>query len=73
MEKYPDDLSSDGFSASKPRHGVRHHLLTHPVPPVFAKPRRLDQKKLAAAQKEFSTMEKAGRGIETGANCKFQV
>ena len=60
LQKYPDILSSDGFSASKPRHGVQPHLLTQPGPPVFEKPRRLDQEKLAAAQKEFSTMEKAG-------------
>ena len=60
LEKYPDIHSSDGFSASKPHHGVRHHLLTHPGPPVFSKPMRLDQEKLAAVQKEFSAMEKAG-------------
>ena len=29
-------------------------------PLVFAKPRRLDLEKLAAAQEEFSAMEKAG-------------
>ena len=60
LKDFPDVLSSDGFSASKPRHGVKHHLLTQPGPPVFAKPRRLDPEKLAAAQKEFSAMEKAG-------------
>ena len=56
----PDVLSSKGFTASKPRHLVRHHLLTNPGPPVFAKPRRLDPEKLAAAKEEFSPMEKAG-------------
>ena len=59
LEKYPDVLSFDGFSALKPRHRVRHHLLTHPGPPVFSKPRKLDQEKLASAQEEFSDMEKA--------------
>ena len=39
-------------------HGTRHHLLTNPGPLVFAKPRRLDPEKLAAAQEEFYTMEK---------------
>ena len=60
LSEYPDVLSSDGFTASKPRHGVRHHLLTTPGPPVFAKPRRLDPDKLSAAKAEFSAMEAAG-------------
>ena len=60
LKDFPDVLSSDGFTASKPQHGVKHHLLTQPGPPVFAKPRRLDPEKLAAAQAEFSAMEKAG-------------
>ena len=60
LEEFPDVLSSDGFTASKPCHGVRHHLLINPSPLVFAKPRRLDPEKLAAAKKEFSTMEKTG-------------
>ena len=42
LKDFPDVLSSDGFTASKPRHGVKHHLLTNPGPPVFAKPRRLN-------------------------------
>ena len=58
--EYPDVLSSDGFSASKPRHGVRHHLLNNPGPPVYSKPGRLDPDKLSAAKEEFSAMEKAG-------------
>ena len=60
LGKYSDVLSSDGFTASKPRHRVKHHLQTHPGPQVFAKAWRLDPEKLAAAQEEFSTMEKAG-------------
>ncbi len=46
LSDFPDVLSSDGFSASPPRHEVRHHLLTQPGPPVFAKARRLDPDKL---------------------------
>ena len=42
---------------SKPCHNVRHHLLTNPSPPVFAKPRRLNPEKLAAAKDEFSKMD----------------
>ena len=60
LEEFQDVLSSDGFTASKPHHRVRCHLLTNPGPPVFAKPQRLDPGKLAAAQEEFSAMEKAG-------------
>ena len=41
LEDFPDVLSSDGFTALKPLHGVRHHLLTNPGPPVFAKPWKL--------------------------------
>ena len=48
LAEFPDVVSSDGFTASKPR------------PPVFAKARRLDPEKLASVKKEFSAMEKAG-------------
>ena len=34
--------------------------VTHPGPPVFAKPHRLDPDKLAVAKAEFSAIEKAG-------------
>ena len=30
--EFPDVLSSDGFTASKPQHQIRHHLLTQPGP-----------------------------------------
>ena len=60
LEEYPDALSSNSFTALKPHRGVRHHLLTNPGPPVFAKPRRLDPEKLPAAQEEFSAIKKAG-------------
>ena len=60
LKEFPDVLSSGGFTASKPCNGVRHHLLTNPGPPVFAKSRHLDPEKLAAAKDEFTAMEKAG-------------
>ena len=60
LAEFPDVISSVGFTASKPHHGITHHLLTQPGPPVFAKSRWLDPEKLASAKKEFSAMEKAG-------------
>ena len=60
LSDFPDDLSSDGFTASPPWHGVCHHLLTQPGPPVFPKARRLNPDKLETAKKEFESMEKAG-------------
>jgi len=60
LEEFPDVLQTDGFTASPPRHKVRHHILTNPGPPIFAKARRLDPVKLAAAKAEFSAMEKSG-------------
>ena len=60
LSEYPDVLSSHGFSASTPKHGVFHNLPTAPGPPVFAKARRLDPEKLASAKAEFLKMEKAG-------------
>ena len=60
LGEFHDVLQSDGFTASPPRHKVRHHILTNPGPPIFAKARRLDPDKLAAAKAEFSAMEKSG-------------
>ena len=60
LAEFPDVASSDGFTASEPRHGVKHYLLTQPGPPVFARAFRLDPEKLASAKAEFSAMEKAG-------------
>ena len=37
LAEFPDVVSSDSFTASKPHHGITHHLLTQPGPPVFAK------------------------------------
>ena len=60
LSEFPEVLSSDGFTASKPCHGVCHNLLTKPGPPVYAKPGRLNPEKLAAANAKFYVMEKAG-------------
>ena len=62
LAEFPDVVSSDSFTASKPRHGVTHPLLTQPGPSVFAKAQRLDPEKLASAKKEFSAMEKKDGG-----------
>ena len=48
------------FHSLKLRHGVRHHLLITPGPPVYSKPHCLDPDKLSATKEEFSAMEKAG-------------
>ena len=53
LSEFPDFLSSEGFTASKPQHGVRHHLLTNPGPPVYSKPCGLDPDKLSTAKAEF--------------------
>ena len=58
LSEYPDVLSSDGFSASTPKHGVFHDLPTVPGPPVFARAHHLDPDKLASAKAEFLKMEK---------------
>ena len=60
LSEFPNVLSSDVFMASKPRHQIRHPLLTQPGPPVFAKPQSLDPEKLASAKADFYAMEKAG-------------
>ena len=60
LAEYPDVVSSKGFSASTPKHPIRHTVPTVPGPPVFAKARRLDAEKLESARKEFAAMEAAG-------------
>ena len=60
LSEYPDVVSSKGFSATTPKHPVRHTVPTVPIPPVFAKARRLDAEKLESARKEFAAMEAAG-------------
>ena len=60
LSECPDILSSHGFLASTPKHGVFHDHPTPPGPPVFAKAHHLDPDKLASAKAEFLKMEKAG-------------
>ena len=60
LSKYPYILSSYGFSASSPKHGVFHNLSTIPGPLVFTKAHSLDPDNLASPQAEFLKMEKAG-------------
>ena len=60
LTEFPNVLSSDGFTALEPCHGVRHHLLINLGPLVYEKPWRLDPEKLAAAKAKFSAMEKGG-------------
>ena len=56
LHKFSPVVYSNGFPASEPR----HHTLTNPGLPVFAKPYHLDPEKLASPQAAFSSMEKAG-------------
>ena len=60
LTEFPDVLSSVGFTAAPPKHGLCHHLQTQPGPPVFSKSRHLDPEKLEIARLEFAAMEKAG-------------
>ena len=57
LHEFSDVVYSDKQASAKPCHDVRHHILTNPGPPVFAKTRRLDPEKLASAHANFSTME----------------
>ena len=52
-------VSSKGFSASTPKHPVRHTVPTPPGPPVFSMARWLDADKLESARKEFAAIEAA--------------
>lgn len=52
-------LLTPSFKPEDVKHQVRHHIQTN-GPPVHARPRRLDPAKLAAAKKEFRTMEEMG-------------
>ena len=53
LAEYPDLVSSKGFSASTPKHPVRHTVLTVPVPPVFTKARRLDAENFSLLEKSL--------------------
>ncbi|XP_034169797.2 uncharacterized protein K02A2.6-like [Pangasianodon hypophthalmus] len=53
------DITQPTFSTVTPKHGVEHHISTT-GPPVYARIRRLDSSKLAAAKAEFVYMEELG-------------
>ena len=58
LEEFPE-LLVPNFSAMFNKHGVEHHILTE-GPPVFARSRRMDPKKLADAKLEFDEMMRLG-------------
>ena len=58
LDDFPE-VCGASFNNLKPKHGVEHHIETT-GPPVYAKYRRLDAEKYAAAEAEFLKMEKAG-------------
>ena len=58
MQQFPDILIPR-FDDSLNKHGVEHHIVTS-GPPVYARARRLDGEKLAAAKQEFNKMEQLG-------------
>ena len=60
LEEFPDVLQSDGFTASPPRHKVRHLILTNPGPPICAKACRLDPAKLALAKADSPPWKSLG-------------
>ena len=60
LSDFPAVTNKDAVQfAANPAHGVTHNIQTT-GPPVFAKARRLDAAKLAAAKAEFAAMERAG-------------
>ena len=60
LAEYADVITSKGYSATVPKHPVRHSVSTDPGPLVFAKASGLDAEKLESARKEFTAMEAAG-------------
>ena len=58
IAEFPTVFNS-GIQASKPTHGVQHHIQTT-RPPVFTKARRLDADHLRTAMAEFAKLEAAG-------------
>ncbi len=59
LQKFPAILCT-GDVKPTPTHGVKHHIHTGSHPPIFAKSRRLDPKKLQIAKAEFKRLESAG-------------
>ena len=58
LEDFPQILKTD-FKAKVNKHQVYHYIPTN-GPPVFAKPRRLDDAKLQSAKRYFQEMEELG-------------
>jgi hypothetical protein len=59
LQKFPSILRTRDVKPT-PTHGVEHHIHTGNHPPVYAKSRRLDPKKLQIAKAEFKRLESAG-------------
>merc|ERR1712051_232485 len=53
------ELITPTFSLENPKHGVRHHIVTH-GPPVHAHPRRLPPEKLKPTREEYRILEELG-------------
>merc|ERR1712051_1105843 len=53
------DLITPTFSMETPKHGVRHHIVTHGSP-VHAHSRRLPQEKLKPTKEEYRILEELG-------------
>ncbi len=58
-QKFPFILRT-GDVKPTPNHGVKNHIHTGSLPPVFAKSLRLDPEKLQVAKVEFRRLESAG-------------
>ena len=58
LNEFPSILTTN-FHSKANKHKIFHYIPTS-GPPVFAKPRRLDESKLASAKKYFKEMEELG-------------
>ena len=58
MREFPEILQAN-FKTNKVAHGAQHYIPTS-CAPIRARPRRLDQAKLACAKAEFAEMERLG-------------
>ena len=58
LDEFPEILTPN-FHCKQNKHKIEHYIETKGHP-VFAKPRRLDQAKLAAAKAEFAELERLG-------------
>ena len=58
LRRFPR-ITQPTFSAEHPAHGVTHRIHTR-GPPVWCRPRRLDQSKLRVAKEEFQRLQQLG-------------